>query len=391
MTRWQAYLTTASKIVDAYDGGVPLAGWLKDYFRQHKQMGATDRKMVADLVYSFYRLGHAARQAPAEQRMLVALFCCNQLPHQLLQHLWPVWNEQVHLPLLKKLAVIHAEMPGIAFNIDDIFPWKNELSEGVDEAAFNNSFLQQPDLFLRLRPGKETAVQKQLTYAGIAFQSISPHCIALPNATKVDGITAVGTDAIVQDYSSQRTGEFFGLDNTNNPVLWDCCAASGGKSIMAYDITPRIQLTVSDIRGSILHNLHQRFIKAGIKHYRSFVADLTKPTADAAALHPDILLADLPCTGSGTWARTPEQLYFFNTAKINDYSNLQKKILSNIIPQLRIGGKLIYITCSVFKKENEEVAAFIEANYRLCLTEMQLLQGYHQKADTMFVAVFEKK
>ena len=94
---------------------------------------------------------------------------------------------------------------------------------------------------------------------------------------------------------------------------------------------------------------------------------------------------------SGTWARTPEQLYFFDAAKINHYSNLQKKILSNVIPQLRTGGKLIYITCSVFKKENEEVAAFIEADYRLCLTEMQLLQGYHLKADSMFVAVFEKR
>ena len=390
MSRWQAYLTSATKIVDAYDGSVPLAGWLKDFFRQHKQMGATDRKMVAELVYSFYRLGHAARQMPEEQRMLIALFCCNRSPHHLLQHLKPAWNDQVHLPLLKKVDVIHNEMPGITFNMEDVFPWKHELSVSVDTAAFTSSFLQQPDLFIRLRPGKENNVRQQLTDAGVIFQGISDHCIALPNATKIDGIIAVGQDAIVQDYSSQRTGEFFGLDNTSDPVLWDCCAASGGKSIMAYDINHRIQLTVSDVRESILHNLRQRFTKAGIKHYRSFVADLTKLPA-ATAPHSDILLADIPCSGSGTWARTPEQLYFFDPAKINHYSNLQKKILSNVIPQLRTGGKLIYITCSVFKKENEEVVAFIEAGYRLCLTEMQLLEGYHQKADTMFVAVFEKK
>ena len=59
---------------------------------------------------------------------------------------------------------------------------------------------------------------------------------------------------------------------------WDCCAASGGKSILLKDKFPRVQLTVSDIRETILRNLRQRFQRAGIKDYHAFVADLSKPS-----------------------------------------------------------------------------------------------------------------
>jgi 16S rRNA (cytosine967-C5)-methyltransferase len=105
----------------------------------------------------------------------------------------------------------------------------------------------------------------------------------------------------------------------------------------------------------------------------------------------DLIIADLPCTGSGTWARTPEQLYFFNPSKISHYSNLQRNILQNVTTRLRPGGHLVYITCSVFKKENEDVATFVSRLPGLQLQKMILLKGYDIKADSMFVAVFENK
>jgi 16S rRNA (cytosine967-C5)-methyltransferase len=67
---------------------------------------------------------------------------------------------------------------------------------------------------------------------------------------------------------------------------------------------------------------------------------------------------------------------------------LQKKIVSNAIPQLQKGGSFIYITCSVFRKENEEVVDFIKENFDLNLEEKEVLKGYDKKADTMFVARF---
>jgi len=90
-------------------------------------------------------------------------------------------------------------------------------------------------------------------------------------------------------------------------------------------------------------------------------------------------------------SRTPEQLYFFDERKIETYSVLQKKIVSNAIPQLQPGGTFIYITCSVFKKENEELVAFIKEKFHLQIEQMEVLKGYDKKADSMFVAVFRKE
>ena len=70
-------------------------------------------------------------------------------------------------------------------------------------------------------------------------------------------------------------------------------------------------------------------------------------------------------------------------------SLLQKKIVLNVASQLKKGGCLLYITCSVFKKENEEVVEFVQRNSELELINMELLTGYDKRADTMFAALFK--
>ena len=78
-----------------------------------------------------------------------------------------------------------------------------------------------------------------------------------------------------------------------------------------------------------------------------------------------MIIADVPCTGSGTWGRTPEQLYYFEDRKIEEYASLQKQIVTNVISHLAPGGYFLYITCSVFKKENEEAIDFIKDKFQL--------------------------
>ena len=328
-----------------------------------------------------------------EEKILTALFLCSDKPNEILRALKPEWNESVSLPVSEKCSMLDAP-----FSIFKVFPWKDELSDGIDHEEFCKSFFVQPDLFLRLRPGKEKPVIQTLQDAKIDFKLISENCVALPNTSRIDEMIELDKEAVVQDQNSQRTGEFIKSEILNRiPIaigtkisIWDCCAGSGGKSVMVYDINPNIALIVSDVRESILSNLKKRFEKAGIKKYRSFIIDLTSKRSESIDLNPQIILADVPCSGSGTWSRTPEQLYFFDEKKIDKYSGLQKKIVSNIIPQLQEGSSLIYITCSVFRKENEEVVEYIKENFDLSLKQMKVLQGYDKKADSMFVAVFTK-
>jgi len=278
-----------------------------------------------------------------------------------------------------KIELLRRE--GYTFSFDEIFPWHDEVSGTIDMDRFNRSLLVQPDLFLRVRPGR-----KITSIPGMQF--ISEHCIALPNGTKVEEYIELDRDAVVQDYSSQRVAEFFPRSlAAGGAAVWDCCAASGGKSILAYDAIPSIHLTVSDIRESILINLNKRFERAGIVRFRSFVKDIASTPVSATDRY-QLIICDAPCSGSGTWSRTPEQLFYFDRPGIDYYSALQKRIVSNAVPALGNGGHFLYITCSVFRRENEEMVDFIKEKFHLNLVKMELLKGYDHKADTLFAALF---
>lgn len=392
--KYFSHLNTAVQLLQQYNGTQPFGSFIKQHFSQHKKYGSKDRKNISHLCYAFFRLGKALPQLPVEERTLTALFLCSNEPNELLQYLKPEWNEQTHLSLEEKVQVT-----GHSFPLNDLFPWKDELSADIDYSPFCSSFLTQPDLYLRIRPGKESTVKSKLQQAGITFQELSPSCLALPNASKIDTVIEIDKEAAIQDYSSQRIGELMAdikaaYAKVTAPKVWDACAASGGKSILAFDIFKSIDLTVSDIRQSILFNLEKRFTNAGVKSYSSFVSDLSTSTQlrqGAGRQTFDLIITDVPCSGSGTWSRTPEQLYYFEPQQIDNYSALQKKIVSNAIPYLKPGGFLLYCTCSVFKKENEEVVEFIQQQHSLQLKQSALMTGYTMKADTLFGAVFQKQ
>ena len=383
-----SHLNSAVSIIESYKGGQPFHSFIKQHFSLHKKYGSKDRKQIAHLCYCYFRLGAFAKQLPVQEAVTAALFLCCHQPNELLHALQPAWNGQAAASLPEKLAVLN--MPLTAAGI---FAFTDQLSEGVDAGAFAFSHLQQPDVFIRVRPGCLPAVTKKLQEAGIAFTVLGEHCISLPPATKIDALLQLDKEAVVQDYSSQRTGAFMQLAATEKkPVkTWDCCAASGGKSILATDILGHMDLTVTDIRPAMLANLAKRFRAAGISRYQSLQADLSKSGTAVTGEQFRFIIADAPCSGSGTWGRTPEQLSFFNKEEIDTYSQLQKKIVSTALKSLQPGGYFLYITCSVFKKENEDIAAFIEQLLDAPPLKMELLQGYQHNADTMFAAMFRKR
>ncbi|HSB93522.1 MAG TPA: hypothetical protein VLC28_10405, partial [Flavitalea sp.] len=180
------------------------------------------------------------------------------------------------------------------------------------------------------------------------------------------------------------------VSQDGNFSVWDCCAASGGKAIMTWDHYHDIDLTVSDKRESILANLEKRFHNAGIRKYESFLIDLGHPEAFTPSGEFDLVIADVPCSGSGTWGRSPENLLYFDPGKVSGYQLLQRTILSNIASSVRGGGVLVYITCSVFKKENEANVAFVENELGLICEQADIIRGYDERADTMFAARFRR-
>ncbi len=370
------------QVLAAYDGQLPLHRFLVNYFRQNKQMGSSDRRWASRYIYSYFRLGRALTNRPVLERLAVADFLCNDNMSLIAQSLMPDFAEQVGLSLDAKLDLVTARFPDFA--LADIFSFKNKRSEGVDNADFLKSFLIQPNLFIRLIAEHRNVLMQRLSENAIPFKVLSTDTVALPNGTKLEQIFDASWYQI-QDYSSQRTADFF------KPVAyeywWDCCAASGGKSLLLHKLEPRVQLLVSDRRESSLGNLKERFELYGIKSYQKKVMDLTED--NTALLHHyefDGILLDAPCSGSGTWGRTPEMLYFFDEKKVEDYIALQKKIAQRVVKYLKKGKPLIYMTCSVFAKENEDILKFLVSECGLILEDSKLIVGYQDRADNMFVA-----
>jgi len=385
--RHHSYLNSAKKIIESYKGNEPFSFFLKKYFGAHKKYGSKDRKQIATLCYNFYRLGKAMPDILIQEKIFIGTFLCEHTFNDFLNFHKPEWNELISKPLTEKFSFIN-------FKIENVFPASYELSDGIDHTLYGLSFFTQPDLFLRVRPGKKNVVVKKLHDAGIKYETPDENCIALTNAAKLDAVIELDKEVVVQDHNSQKVLDY--LKNAlsgNKPLfVWDCCAASGGKSILAYDIMQgNINLIVSDIREIVLVNLAKRFETAGIKNYKSFIADLTATNFQPPAFDHQLIICDVPCTGSGTWGRTPEQLYFFQQKTIDIYTDKQRKIVSNTVPHLQKDGLFIYITCSVFKKENEEMVNYIKEQFHLHLLQMELLKGFDKKADSMFTAVFMKK
>jgi 16S rRNA (cytosine967-C5)-methyltransferase len=391
MSRYHSYIHTAARILENYKGEVPLAVFLKQYFAADKKYGSKDRKQIAALCYNYFRLGHAAKNNNVDERILLGTFLFENEPSVLMTELHEEWGKRMDLPFQKKINLVKN-----IFSLTDVFPFEEELSTSVEFEQYCESFFIRPDLFLRIRPKAKALVLKKLEALKIDFELIGTDCIALPNSTKATDLFETDKEVVVQDISSQKVLDFFKQQQTiTEPKVWDCCAASGGKSILLYDILDgKIKLTVSDKRGSIIANLHKRFATAGIKLYHPFTSDLSKASIPLAAKQyingSQIIICDVPCSGSGTWGRTPEQLCFFKKEKIESFSNQQKEIVSNIIPFLEKEGLLVYITCSVFKKENEEVVDFVKEKFSLELLQMEILKGYDKKADTLFVAILKK-
>ena len=381
--RYFSHLNTAESILRQYQGREPFAAFIKKFFAASRKYGSSDRRNISHLCYCYFRTGKILEEVEIPERIKAGLLLCSDEAGEMLKTLSPEYSQKVSLTAKEKLEFLNAR-------VEDIFPCVDELSTTIERDDFILSHFVQPDVYLRLRPGRESAVKKKLKDADIAFEEEGNSAIALLPSARIESLIDLDKEAIVQDLSSQRVGDFLlegikkvGIDPGEIKTVWDCCAASGGKSILVSDLLGNIELTVSDVRESILANLHKRFRNAGIRKYDSFVADLTKenPRVKVERESIDLVIADVPCSGSGTWGRTPEQLRYFDCKQIDEYVSRQERIVRNTYPYLRKGGLLLYVTCSAYARENEEQVRKFEGD-GMQVISTGVLKG--RRADTMF-------
>ncbi|WP_447641238.1 MULTISPECIES: hypothetical protein [Chitinophagaceae] len=380
--RFFSYHNTACKLIAAYRKEEPLQHFLKQYFSENKKHGSKDRKWITHFCYSFYRLGKALPNMDHEDRLKIAVYLCTEEIEPLGDYLPETW---VRTNILEEKIQFAKE----AFDLllEDIFPYPDLLMPGIAPQALNKSLLRQPDVFLRIRPGREKKVADALHRSGISVECIGGDTLRVKNRVAIDQILQINQEVVVQDLNSQRIATLF--PDADIRSIWDCCAASGGKTILARDRFPHAAITVSDVRPSILRNHKKRMQEAGIKTKQSFVQDLTRPV-QAFKEQFDLVICDVPCSGSGTWARTPEEMYFFEKESLKKIIKLQLEIVSRIFAHVKEGGYLLYITCSLFGQEDDHITEKVMKTFALSMEKKTLLVGYDDNADTLYGCLFRK-
>ena len=377
----ESYFQTAAHLFEQYEVQMPLHLFLKEYFRNNKKFGSRDRKYISELLYGIYRLGKANEHLRVRDRLLIGSFLSGRLPI--------LFFEKVNKELaIRYEANIQEKMAYVieAYQCDFSVPFA--LTTGISEEQFIQNLYAHPRVFIRIRKN-HTTIEEKLIQQAIAFQRVSANCLSFDASVKLNELLDP-SDYVIQDYASQLTGDHF--KPASNESWWDCCTASGGKSIMLLDKNSSIKLTATDIRETILKNLHERMRVYGYEsHYVSFNLDVTKDVSGQLKNKFDAIVCDAPCSGAGTWARSPEQYYFFTQEKLAQFATLQSDIMQHIIDQLKPDGKLYYITCSVLKHENEEIMdTFIQQNsdysYIAECIDTTTLGG-----DMMYIAEVRKK
>jgi 16S rRNA (cytosine967-C5)-methyltransferase len=163
----------------------------------------------------------------------------------------------------------------------------------------------------------------------------------------------------VQDEGSQIVAALV-FARPGEQVL-DFCAGAGGKTLaLAASMENKGQIHAYDANKHRLKPIFERTKRAGIRN-----AQIHSPDSDMSDLvgAMDRVVVDAPCTGTGTWRRHPHAKWKLTKEQLEQRLTEQEEALSEAAPFVKVGGYLIYITCSVLPEENEnQVQAFITDN-----------------------------
>ena len=388
----QRVVQNASKIIEAYDFSSPLHRFLQGFFKQHKYMGSRDRRQASALVYHYFRLGKAFSKQPLEARLALADFLCTDSFSPIYADYFKVPRSDNKLTLSQRLQFLTGQFKD--FKLLDIFPLAKHLSDGLNKIDFIQSLAIQPALFIRIHPEIDRKwLISSLKEQEIEFQAVPgiSNALKFNNGTKLDLIWEAGFQKFkvspfeIQDLASQSTGEV--INPSAGEYWWDACAGAGGKSLMLKAKCPDFTLLATDVRKSILKNFEERMDKAGLGKFTTDTIDIKKGNPfEKSENQFDGIVADVPCSGSGTWGRTPENISRFKEREIKEFAELQYDLVKEMIPYLKAGKPLFYITCSVFGMENEGVVDRLIENTTLTLDSMKLIKGYPDNADNLFIA-----
>ncbi len=167
----------------------------------------------------------------------------------------------------------------------------------------------------------------------------------------------------------------------------DACAAPGRKSSLIVQERPDIRLFCIDISYNRLKKLLGEFDRLELERPLIAVADASSVPS---GMKFDAVVADLPCSGSGTWGKHPERKWFTSPERYKECVLIQRRILDQLSNFVKFSGYLLYSTCSIWKEENEDMVEWFLKHYpEFKLLEMKRIQPYNASTG-FFYAILQR-
>lgn len=287
--------------------------------------------------------------------------------------------------------------------------WKRELGESRMETVLRAGLSQSATMVrCNVNLVSMEEIQASLTAQGVSFE-VSPYSkkvLLISDYDYLENLDAFLQGWVqVQDVSSVLAGE--AASPREGDFILDVCAAPGGKSLHMADLLHGTGMVEArDLTWSKVEKIEENIRRSGYENIRAKCQDARIFDLDSVE-KADILFADLPCSGLGVIGRKPDIKLHMTPEKMEELSRLQREILSVVWQYVKPGGKLIYSTCTIHSKENQENVRWLLDHHPFTLVDisshfpenireesmkegwMQFLPGIHL-CDGFFVAVLQR-
>lgn len=352
-----ARLAAAIAILDQLRDGTPAERALTNWGRASRFAGSGDRAAVRDHVFDVLRCrGSFAALGGGESGRALALGLARAQGLDLASLFTGAGHAPA--PLTEEEAARLAQPVPDAGALADL-DWPDWLRPqlradlGADYGAVSAQMRARAPVFLRvnLARGDRAAAQAALAAEGVATR---PHPLAETALEVIEGARRIQASAAyreglveLQDAASQAAIALVPV--AAGMRVLDFCAGGGGKALALAARAPAARIEAHDVDPGRMRDIPVRAARAG--------ARISTVAPGRLGREYDLVLVDAPCSGSGTWRRTPEAKWRLTPERLEALCTLQVQILREAAARVAPGGRLLYMTCSLLSVENTAQAA----------------------------------
>lgn len=346
----------AAEVIRQTGKDKPADAALREVLKQIKDLAPFDATEIAKTVFIYYRWHVWLRdERGVESKMRRAL------------------------RLDERFRANEANIPLAELREKAVPAWTAKQIEISD--AWLLSLQRQPKLWLRAKRGTAEALAEKLF--GAEASPVSPDALMFRGEMDLFKTPEFHAGEFeIQDIASQMVGLL--CDPKPGETWWDTCAGEGGKTLHLSDLMQNKGLIwASDRAEWRLTKLKRRTGRAKAFNYRSAFWDGGPKLPTKTKF--DGVLVDAPCSGVGTWQRNPQARWTTTLDDVRELSEIQTKLLANVAPSVKPGGKLIFSVCTLTRAETTEVVADFNAKFAAEFEPMELpaiVSGGQQTAAT---------